>query len=137
MTYFLEKTFSVLFDDKKQKLQMTADLRYAIIRPCELEYKQVLDYFAGRRYGMLTLQGCIEQYDDRFDGSVEEWLINLATEKGLTPDFEQHMIYYDFNSYIAKTINLRTGKTIEDVTDRILKKLNGEIDIDYGCHKRL
>lgn len=133
MTYFLEKTFPGI----DEKLWAANGAWMAIIRPCELEYEQVLDYFTGRQYGMLTLQGCIEHYDDRFDASVEEWLINLATAKGLVPDFEQHVISNDFKSYIAKTIDLRTGKTIEDVTDRILKKIRGEIDVNYGTHMRL
>lgn len=97
------------------------------IRPVMWSYKKCNDFFLGkmRKNVMMQVEGSMSSY---FAGhekkSIEEWLVGLALE-GIVPDFERHELIdrSTYNSYIYKTIDLKTGKTISDYANKITKQL--------------
>lgn len=116
MTYFLEKTFEL----KNFKL---VPCKYAstIIRPCKWSYNKCLDFYSRKmkKNAILHLDGACVSY---YGNDIEKWLITLALEKNIIPDFECHLLNNDnYDTYCMKTIDLHTQKTIEDNTEAILK----------------
>ena len=141
MTYFLEKYFEL---DENGKM-IPAKYMSTIIRPCNWDYDKILKFFAGKlpKNTYLVLNGQIAQFDNDYDvvndynctneshqqhNNIEEWLINLELNEGITPDFEQwHIITTGcYNDYIIKTIDLHRHETIDDRADEIIENLMKE-----------
>ena len=114
MTYFLEQTFKL----KNSKLVL---YEYAsiIIRPCKWSYNECLDFYSGKmkKNAILNLNGACASYNGN---DIEKWLITLALEQNIMPDFECQMLEHDLKSYVLKVIDLHTKKTIEDNTEKLI-----------------
>ncbi len=87
----------------------------AILRECDTDYDEALEFLNGKKYGVLNLKGaCMFQEEGE---SLSEFLLRIACE-GKGPDFEECLIVNDIHdcaeSYakIVKTIDCRTGKEI-------------------------
>ena len=129
MTYFLEKTFELSYDFKI----IPYTYNYQTIRPCQWSYRKCLAYWTGKlknNKDPFTLLGACAIYDDReqfYCKSFEEWLIKLELEKGIVPDFEEHMLinknFNRYESYIIKIIDLHTNEILEDNTQQIIDHL--------------
>ena len=137
MTYFLEKYYTLDFDNTLKP----ALYGHCLVRPCNLDYQKVLDFFHGkmRKTAFLHLEGQIAMYNaksakcyyepDNGNGfkSVEEWLIWLELNKGISPDFEEMHISTVrnilFDDYIAKTTDLHTNEVLYDSMETTLAKL--------------
>ena len=123
MTYFLEKFFTY---NNSMKLIPASHGYKAIVRPCKWDYSAVMKFFAGKmpRNKTLMLGGCVATLDINKDSSnsLERWLISLALEKNIQPDFEEWhlMSYAGFDDYIVKTIDLHTNAVIDDRIDKIV-----------------
>lgn len=133
MTYFLEKYCEVGLDGKLHPTKYAS----ALIRPCQWNYKKVLDFLNGKlsKTTSMTLDGAVAHYSDSNEywwqdgkkfSSIEEWLIWLALEKGITPDIEEMHIQESVHDYIVKTIDLRTKEVLYDNVDNILAKIKFE-----------
>lgn len=120
MTYFLQKYYNFDFDCKLQP----AEYGHCLIRQCNWEYKDVLDFFNRKmpKEVSLCLDELIALYDgthpnDRHDfNTIEEWLIWLDLTKGISPDFEtMHVCTTDrVNDYLVKTLDLHTNEVLYD-----------------------
>lgn len=134
MTYFLEKYYTLDFDNKL----LPAPYGHCLIRPCNWDYKDVLDFLNGKMSKKVSLQldGQIALYnvknanyykhlDDSQDfNSIEEWLIWLELTKGISPDFEEvHVCTTYLDDYIVKTIDLHTNEVLYDSVEPTLAKL--------------
>ena len=142
MTYFLEKYYEVGHDGKLHPIMYST----ALVRPCSWDYKKVLDFLNGklRKTTSLLLEGAVAHYstssisneywrqDAKMFSSIEEWLIWLDLEKGITPDFEEVHIQSAnrIHDYIAKTTDLRTKEVLYDNVDGIIMKIRAQDDID-------
>ena len=122
MTYFLQKTFEV---DENGSLALVPYFN-PIIRPCKLDYDDVLKFFDGKmpKDFMLELGGQAASYCPKDDGSsIEEWLVSIAIDKGIVPVFEEWNIE-TFNrntEYNARTIDLKTKRIIYDNVGEVVK----------------
>ena len=120
MTYFLQKYYNFDFDYKLQP----AEYGHCLIRQCNWEYKDVLDFFHRKMPKEVSLCLCelvalydYPQPDDRQDfKTIEEWLIWLDLTKGISPDFEtMHVCTTDrVNDYLVKTLDLHTNEVLYD-----------------------
>ena len=133
MTYFLQKYYNFDFDYKLQP----AEYGHCLIRQCNWEYKDVLDFFNKKMPKEVSL--CLgklvalydgAQSDDRQDfKTAEEWLIWLDLTKGISPDFETinvcTMSHLDYN---VKTIDLHTNEVLYDSIETTIKKLKKKSD---------
>ena len=130
MTYFLEKYYEVGLDGKLHPIKYAS----VLVRPCQWNYKKVLDFLNGKlsKKTSMILDGAVAYYSDsnehwRQDGkkfsSIEEWLIWLDLEKGITPDIEEMHIQEFGHDYIAKTTDLRTKEVLYDNVDNTLAKI--------------
>ena len=118
MTYFLEKTFEL----KNAKI-VPCEYASTIVRPCKWSYNECLDFYSGKmkKNAILHLDAACALYNGN---DIEKWLINLALEENIIPDFEHHLVesYKTYNMYCIKTIDLHTQKTIEDKIIQIMKQ---------------
>ena len=133
MTHFLEKYYVVDYDGKLQP----AKYGFCLIRPCRQDYGKVLDFMHGKlpKTYYIRLEGQVAMYsiDNAYKTnertpdfkSIEEWLIWLELNKGISPDFEevhiQSMLHLD--DYIAKTIDLHTKEVLYDSMEETFKKV--------------
>ena len=134
MTYFLQKYYILDFDDKLQP----AEYCHGLIRQCNWEYKNVLDFFNKKMPKEVSL--CLDklialydgvQSDDRQDfKTIEEWLIWLDLTKGISPDFEtMHVCTTDrVNDYLAKAIDLHTNEVLCDSVEATIAELKNKSD---------
>lgn len=126
MTYFLQKYYNFDFDHKLQPVEYG----HCLIRQCNWEYKDVLDFFNRKMPKEVSL--CLDelvalydypQPDDRQDfKTIEEWLIWLDLTKGISPDFEtMHVCTIDHqDDYIVKIIDLNTNEVLYDSVEKLL-----------------
>lgn len=134
MIYFLEKYYTLDFDNTLKP----ALYGHCLVRPCNWEYQKVLDFFHGKmlKNAFLHLEGQIAMYnaksakcyyepnDSNGFKSVEEWLIWLELNKGISPDFEEmHISTMYLDDYIVKTTNLHTNEVLYDSMETTLAKL--------------
>lgn len=127
MAFFLEKYFII---DEDGNLQ-PAPYSSILVRPCNETYDSLLEWIQSKSEKTITLDGQIAsfadgsgsyQYDYRKFSSIEEWLIWLEIEKGITIDFEDILVESkNFKSYVAKTIDYHTKKTLDDRLDEVVK----------------
>ena len=134
MTYFLEKYYNLDCDNKLQP----AEYGHCLIRQCNWEYEDVLDFFNRKMPKEVSL--CLDelvalydypQPDDRQDfKTVEEWLIWLDLTKGISPDFEtMHVCTTDrVNDYLVKTLDLHTNEVLYDSIATTLATMKKKID---------
>ena len=132
MTYFLQKYYNFDFDYKLQP----AEYGHCLIRQCNWEYKDVLDFFNRKMPKEVSL--CLDelvalydypQPDDRQDfKTIEEWLIWLDLTKGISPDFEtMHVCTTDHvNNYLVKTIDLHTNEVLYDLVETTIVELKNK-----------
>ena len=132
MTYFLQKYYNFDFDHKLQP----AEYGHCLIRQCNWEYKDVLDFFNRKMPKEVSL--CLDelvalydyaQPDDRQDfKTIEEWLIWLDLIKGISPDFEtMHVCTTDHvNDYLVKTIDLHTNEVLCDSVETTIVELKNK-----------
>lgn len=121
MTYFLEKYFEL---DSHSNLFPTR-FYHAIIRPCEWDYTKARAFILGQlKDKVMELGGQVAGYEDK-KMSMEEWLIKLELEKGISPSFEDTYVraFGDFNDYHAKTVDLHTKEVLFDNLDEMIVKL--------------
>ena len=126
MAFFLEKYFII---DEDGNLQ-PAPYSSIIIRPCDETYDCLLDWIHNKSEKTIVFDGKIASFvdgtgecqcDSRKFSSMEEWLIWLEIEKGITIDFENILVQStNFKCYIAKTIDYRTKKTLDDRLDEVV-----------------
>ena len=122
MTYFLQKTFEV---NRDGSLALTPYFN-PIIRPCKLDYDDVLKFFDGKmpKDFMLELSGQVASYMPKDDScSIEEWLVSIAIDKGIVPEFEEWNIE-TFNrntEYNARAIDLKTKRIIYDNVGEVVE----------------
>ena len=112
MTYFLEKYFEL---DSHSNL-LPIRFYHAIIRPCEWDYTKARAFILGKlKDKSMELGGQVAGYEDK-KMSIEEWLIKLELEKGISPSFEDTYVraFGDFNDYLAKTVDLQTKEVLFD-----------------------
>ena len=134
MTYFLQKYYNVDFDHRLQP----AEYGHCLIRQCNWEYKDVLDFFHRKMpkevslcLGELVALYDYPQPDDRQDfKTIEEWLIWLDLTKGISPDFEtMHVCTTDrVNDYLAKAIDLHTNEVLCDSVEATIAELKNKSD---------
>ena len=140
MTYFLEKYYNFDFDHKLQP----AEYGHCLIRQCNWEYKDVLDFFNRKMQKdvSLHLNELVELYDientnyykqliiKQDFNTIEEWLIYLALTKGISPNFEtMHVCTIDHqDDYLVKIIDLNTNEVLYDSVEKTLAKLKKKID---------
>ena len=132
MTYFLQKYYTLDFDHKLQP----AEYGHCLIRQCNQEYKDVLDFFNKKmpKEASLCLDKLIALYDypqldDRQDfKTIEEWLIWLDLTKGISPDFEtMHVCTTDrVNDYLVKTLDLHTNEVLYDSVETTIVELKNK-----------
>ena len=134
MTYFLQKYYNFDFDHKLQPVEYG----HCLIRQCNWEYKDVLDFFNRKMPKEVSL--CLDelvalydypQPDDRQDfKTIEEWLIWLDLTKGISPDFEtMHVCTIDHqDDYIVKIIDLNTNEVLYDSVVTTLVTMKKKID---------
>ena len=134
MAYFLQKYYTLDFDHKLQPVEYG----HCLIRQCNWEYKDVLDFFNRKMPKEVSL--CLDelvslydypQPDDRQDfKTIEEWLIWLDLTKGISPDFEtMHVCTTDrVNDYLVKTLDLHTNEVLYDSVATILVTMKKKID---------
>lgn len=118
MTYILQKYYTLDFDHKLQP----AEYGHCLIRQCNWEYKDVLDFFHKKmpKEASLCLGELVALYDgaqsdDRQDfKTVEEWLIWLDLTKGISLDFETINVCTipHLDDCIVKTIDLHTNEVL-------------------------
>ena len=124
MTYFLEKYYNLDCDNALQPTECC----YCLIRQCNWNYKDVLDFFHRKMPKEVSL--CLDelvalydypQPDDRHDfNTIEEWLIWLDLAKGISPDFETvnvctvpHLDDCLVKTHV-KTLDLHTNEVLYD-----------------------
>ena len=138
MTYFLEKYYNLDFDNKLQP----AEYGHCLIRPCNWDYKDVLDFLTGKmpKEVSLRLDGQIASYnvknsnyytqpDSQDFKTIEEWLIWLDLAKGISPDFEETHVCAipHLDDYIVKTIDLHTKEVLYDKMDDVIARLSYDL----------
>ena len=140
MTYFLQKYYTLDFDHKLQP----AEYGHCLIRQCNWEYKDVLDFFNKKMpkevslcldeliatYGVTNTNYYAQPYNRQDFKTVEEWLIWLDLTKGISPDFEtMHVCTTDrVNDYLVKTLDLHTNEVLYDSVATILVTMKKKID---------
>ena len=132
MTYFLEKYYNLDCDNKLKPVEYG----HCLIRQCNWEYKDVLDFFNRKMpkevslcLGELVALYDYSQSDDRQDfKTIEEWLIWLDLTKGISPDFEtMHVCTTDHvNDYLAKAIDLHTNEVLCDSVETTIVELKNK-----------
>lgn len=101
------------------------------VRPTKWDYETCTNFFLGKLAKNIAMrtEGSVSSYLIGHEKkSIEEWLVDLSLE-GIVPDFEEHEVVdkSTYNSYIYKTVDLKTGKTISDYTNRVTKRLACEL----------
>ena len=134
MTYFLQKYYNFDFDHKLQPVEYG----HCLIRQCNWEYKDVLDFFNRKMPKEVSL--CLDElvalydYPQPDDGqdfkTIEEWLIWLDLTKGISPNFEtMHVCTIDHqDDYLVKIIDLNTNEVLYDSVATILVTMKKKID---------
>ena len=124
MTYFLEKNFYVDYDGKLHP-QLYGS---ALIRPCKLDYNDVLKAIASP--SIVCLEGQVASWSKSEFNTIEEWLIHLDLCKAISPAFEETFIAAidTFDYYVAKIVDLTTSKVLFDNTDRVVKLLASRLN---------
>lgn len=120
MAFFLEKS-CIIDEDGNMQLAPYSSI---IVRPCDEAYDSLLQWMQSKSEKTITLDCQIASFangvgrcgcDSREFSSIEEWLIWLELEKGITIDFEDILIESkNFKIYVAKTIDYHTKKILDD-----------------------
>ena len=131
--YIIEKIWdcTYLASLKQAKLDDTT-LSSVLIRPCNVSYMTYVKFATGKYNGNVIHEGavhywyangslCRPAYASSFK-TLEEFLIDLNVTKQIFPAIENHLINIDWKTYIVKTIDLKTGKTLYDAVDKFVEK---------------
>lgn len=119
-----------------------SDIPYLIgIRPVEWNYSRALDFFHYKiKNDVMRYKGQVASYDPDTNigrylttnhkfSSIEEWLIWLALDNDIRPDFED-TVFYDKNSYtmyIGKTVDLHTNEILWDNTTNVIETIKNKL----------
>ena len=130
MTYFLEKYYNLDCDNALQPTECC----YCLIRQCNWNYKDVLDFFHRKMpkevslcldeliatYGVTNTNYYAQPYNRQDFKTIEEWLIWLDLAKGISPDFETvnvctvpHLDDCLVKTHV-KTLDLHTNEVLYD-----------------------
>lgn len=127
--YILEKGWKVSLSN----FSFTKDnFDYALIRPCNVDYKTYKNFTLGKSSTVKSVihEGCIASWyaDSRMiyagaPKTFEEFMIDANVNLQAFPLIENWMFEHNWRNFTVKTIDLKTGKTLFDITDKWLSEM--------------
>ena len=127
--YILEKYWKI---NRPDNFKFDKDrFDYALVRPCNVDYTTYKNFVLGKKVKVKSIvhEGCIASWyaDGRFfqigsRGPFEQFIVDVNVNKQAFPLIENWMFEHNWQTYTVRTVDLKTGKTLFDSTDRWLNE---------------